>query len=75
MNTTKTMNQQLADAKTRLNKLDGLLNKVNVAILGEEPEIRAQLEKIRRNTIEAMKEQEAIIKELMLAKAEGYFYV
>ena len=75
MNSTKTINQQITDHRKYLAKLDILLNKVNVAILGEEPEIRNQLEKIRLNTIDKMKEEQAIIKELYLAKMEDHSYV
>lgn len=70
MNTEKTIKQQLREHKEYLGKLDILLNKTNVAILGEEPEIRQQLEKIRKNTIDKMKEEEAIIKELHLMQME-----
>ncbi len=53
-----------------LAKLDVLLNKIDVAMLGEEPEMRQQLLKIRLNTVEKMKEEEAIIKELKLLALE-----
>lgn len=75
MNSHKTINQQVQDHRERLAKLGGLLEKVNVAILGEEPEMRKQLERIRTNTLEKMKEEEAIIKELILMKQENMQYV
>ena len=71
----KTINQQIEDHRASLAKLGGLLEKVNVAILGEEPEMRKQLERIRTNTLEKMKEEEAIIKELILMKQENMQYV
>lgn len=72
MNSIKTINDQAHYHNNRLMKLGTLLEKANAAILGEEPQMRAELMKIRNNTIEAMKEHQICLEELKLLKEKEF---
>lgn len=67
MQATLSMKSQHAAHAARHARLIELLEKVDYALLGEDTEIRYDLDRIRKNTIEQIKEEQAIMTEIKLA--------
>jgi hypothetical protein len=67
MQTTISMKSQHNSHKARHARLIELLEKVDYALLGETTEIRYDLERIRKNTLAEIKEEQAIMSEIKLA--------
>jgi hypothetical protein len=64
MTLAKAIKADIKKHEIRHSKLVALLEKLDYAILGEEPQMRAEFDRIRKNVVAELREEQDIIQEL-----------